>query len=94
MAPSVVYLSYVIDAEELHRLPDKVQAVQQAPTPRSVTELKSYLGLLTYNVLAHKMPDGSEKPVGYDSCMLNSAERNYSQLEKEGLSCVFGVKHF
>ena len=38
----------VIDAEGLHPLPDKVQAVQQAPTSRSVMELKSYLGLLTY----------------------------------------------
>ena len=45
-------------------------------------------------VLAHKMSDGSEKPIGYASRTLNKAERNYSQLEKEGLSCVFGVKHF
>ena len=163
MAPSVAYLGYVIDAEGLHPLPDKLQAVQQAPTPRSVTELKSCFGLLTYygkflpnlathlaplykllgkNVklkwtsrqdkafreskelltssqllvhfdpklplllacdasaygigalLAHKMPDGSEKPIGYASRMLNSAERNYSQLEKKGASCVFGVKRF
>ena len=43
MAPSVAYLGYVIDAEGLHPLPDKVQAVQQATTPRSVKELKSYL---------------------------------------------------
>ena len=40
------------------------------------------------------MPDRSEKPIGYASCTLNKAECNYSQLEKEGLSCVFGVKHF
>ncbi len=45
-------------------------------------------------MLAHKLPDGSEKPIGYASRTLNKAERNYSQLEKEELACVFGVKRF
>ena len=27
---------------------EKVKAIQDAPQPRSITELKSYLGLLTY----------------------------------------------
>ena len=45
-------------------------------------------------VLAHRLPDGSEQPIGYISCTLNTAERNYLQLEKEGLACVFGVKRF
>ena len=163
MVPSVTYLGHIIDAQGLHPLPDKVEAIQQAPAPRNVTELKSYLGLLTYYgkflpnlatrlaslyrllskdvpwrwtdqhakafddskklllsanllvhfnpkfplllacdasaygmgaVLAHRMPDGSEKPIGYASRTLNSAERNYSQLEKEGLSCIFGIKKF
>ena len=158
--PSVEYLSYVIDAQGLRPHPDKVSAVQQAPTPLNVTQLKSYLGLLSYYgkflpnlstllaplykllgkgvqwewsseqeqafqalkelltsskllvhfdpklplllacdasaygigaVLAHKMP---EQPIGYVSRTLNSAKRNYSQLEKEGLSCVFGIKRF
>ena len=45
-------------------------------------------------MLAHRMPDGTEKPFGYVSCTLTKAESNYSQLEKEGLSCVFGIKKF
>ena len=45
-------------------------------------------------VLSHRMPDGSERPIGYASRSLNSAKKNYSQLEKEGLSCVFGVRKF
>ena len=45
-------------------------------------------------VLAHRMLDGSERPIAYASRTLSKAERNYSQLEKEGLSCVFGVNKF
>ena len=163
MASSVTYLGYVIDAQGIRPLPEKVEAIKQAPTPKNVTELKSYLGLLSYYgkflpnlsthlaplytllskrklwkwtsaqdkafneskdlltsssllvhfdpklpillacdasaygigaVLAHQLPDGSEKPIGYASRTLNAAETNYSQLEKEGLSLVFGIKRF
>ena len=45
-------------------------------------------------VLLHKMPDGSERPIAYASRTLNSAECHYSQLQKEGLSCIFGIKRF
>ena len=48
MVPSVSYLGHKIDAEGLHPLPDKLQAVKEAPTQRNVSELKSYLGLLMY----------------------------------------------
>ena len=40
-------------------------------------------------VLAHKMADGSEHPVGFASKTLK-----YSQIEKETLACVHGVKRF
>ena len=48
MARSGHYLGHVIDSEGLHPLPEKVEAIVKAPTPQNVTELKSYLGLLTY----------------------------------------------
>ena len=163
MEPSVVYLGHKIDCEGLYPVADKVKAVHEAPPPRNISELKSYLGLLSYYskflpnlstalaplylllrktsswqwgtrqqrafeaskkmltstnvlvhfdpkeelvlscdasrygigaVLSHKFEDGSEKPVGFVSRSLSSAEKNYSQMEKEGLACVFGVKRF
>ena len=147
----------------MHPLAEKVEAVKAVPVPKNVTELKSYLGLLSYYgkflpnlsttlaplyellkstvkwrwrdqennafqkskkllssaeilvhydptkevtlacdaspygigaVLSHKMSDGSDRPIGFASRTLSSAEKGYSQIEKEGLSCVFGVKNF
>ena len=48
MQSSVSYLGYKLDAKGIHPLEDKVVAIQDAPTPRSITELKSYIGLLSY----------------------------------------------
>ena len=144
MASSVIYLGHRIDAGGLHPVADKLQALQEAPSPTNVTELKSYLGLVTYYakflpnlsttlaplyellrrdqewkwssqqkqafqeskellmssqllvqfdpsleihlacdasaygigaVLSHKMPDGSEKPIGFTSRTLTDAEK-------------------
>jgi len=44
----VIYLGFKIDAEGLHPVPEKIRAVEEAPTPRNVGELKSFLGLLSY----------------------------------------------
>ena len=48
LAPSVVYLGHQIESEGLHPVAEKVEAVQEAPAPKNISELKSYLGLLTY----------------------------------------------
>ena len=45
-------------------------------------------------LLSHKMLNGEERPVAFASRTLSSAERNYSQAEKEALACVFAVKKF
>ena len=163
VAKEVEYLGHRINAQGLHPTQEKVKAIREAPKPSCVTELKSFLGLLSYYskflpnmammlaplyallqkdkkwtwtdkeqaafdqakaslqgdsllvhydpkreltlscdaspyglgaVLSQHMEDGEEKPVGFASRTLAPAERNYSQLEKEALAIIFGVKKF
>ncbi|KAI4892783.1 hypothetical protein NFI96_006341, partial [Prochilodus magdalenae] len=159
----VQYLGHRVDAQGLHPLESKVQAIVGAPSPKSVSELKAYLGLLNYYgrflpnlstllaplhsllkkdvqwgwgkaqekafreskqllesatrlvhyspsqdlilacdasaygvgaVLSHRMPDGSESPLGFVSRTLSPAEKKYSQLDKEALAIILGIKKF
>ena len=45
---SVEYLGHRIDAQGIHTLPSKLEAIQKAPQPENVTQLRSFLGLLNY----------------------------------------------
>ena len=163
LQPSLVYLGHKIDATGRHPTDEKITAIKEAPTPRNVTELRSFLGIISYYskflpnmssrlaplyallqknkhwswssketaafqmaknalqteavlvhfdpakplilacdasqygigaVLSHKMDNGDERPIAYVSRTLNSAEKRYSQLEKEALAIVSGVKKF
>lgn len=44
----VMFLGHKVDETGLHPVPEKVTAIQNAPSPKTVTELKAYLGLLNY----------------------------------------------
>ena len=44
-------------------------------------------------VISHRI-NGIDRPIAYASKTLSAAERNYSQLDKEALALIFGVKHF
>lgn len=45
-------------------------------------------------MLSYRLPNGLEAPITYYSRTLSSAERNYSQLDREALTAVSGVKKF
>ena len=163
MLSSLEYLGHRISAAGLQPTEEKIRAIKQAPAPTNVTQLKSFLGLISYYgkflpnlsttlsplyrllqkkvpwrwdtqeqesfdrakqalmsdcllvhfnpdlplvvacdaspygigaVLSHRMEDGQDKPIAFASRSLSSAEKNYSQLDKEALAVIFGVKCF
>ena len=58
---------------------------------RLAADVSQYgIGTVLFNIT----PDGVEKPIAFASQSLSMAERNYSQIKKEGLSLIFGVKKF
>ena len=44
----VCYLGYKINKDGLTPIPEKIDVVLNAPTPKNVTELKAFLGMLNY----------------------------------------------
>ena len=163
MQDSVDYLGHHIDAQGVHTSTSKVEAITRALSPKNVTELRSFLGMVNYYrkflhnlstqlhplhallkhstkwhwsdecdrafkqvkrklsevpvlmhynpelpirlagdvsnygigaVLSHVDPDGQEHPIAFASRTLSQCEKNYSQVEKEALSLIFGICKF
>ena len=157
------FCGYQIDSQGLHKTPDKIQAMLEAPRPTSVTQLRSFLGIINYyhrflpnlstvlaplhellkahtqwkwtgdcekafeevkklvasdTVLIHFDPQlpisvacdasayglgavlsqttksGEERPVAFASRTLTQTEKGYSQIDKEALALVWGIRKF
>ena len=48
LKPRVVYLGFEFDATGIRPVESKIDAVRNAPTPKNVSELKSFLGMIQY----------------------------------------------
>ena len=44
----IEFCGHYIDAEGLHKTPDKIKAVEEAPRPSNTTQLRSFLGMVNY----------------------------------------------
>ena len=45
-------------------------------------------------VLFHRYEDGAQRPIAYAPKSQTQADKNYSQIEREALSIIYGVKKF
>ena len=48
LQPSVTYLGYCINKNGIHPTKDKFEAIRNAPAPTNVSELRFFLGMITY----------------------------------------------
>ena len=48
MKSSVEYLGHIVDENGVHDTPSKVKAIQEAPAPTNLTQLRAFLGLVNY----------------------------------------------
>ena len=159
MSREITYLGYIINAEGIYPSKEKFQALLDMPEPRSIAQLKSFLGLVSRFLkdiatklqpfylmlrkntqwrwgererkLFEKIKDmlkkpltlfhydptkklqlscdaseyglgavltqtfnGEDRPIYFASRVMSPAEKRYSQIDKEALAIIYGVKKF
>ncbi|KAL9950577.1 hypothetical protein ACROYT_G043093 [Oculina patagonica] len=99
MQPTVEYLGYRIDAQGIHAIEKKVEAIREAPAPENQHQLRSFLGMINYyskfisnySTITHPLnellKDGVEWKWSEDQ------QRSFNQL-KDKLSNAPVLTHF
>ena len=59
LLPKVEYLGHITDESGLHPTEEKVKAIQEAPAPRNLAELRSFLSIINY--YSHFLPNLSQQ---------------------------------
>ena len=80
MVESVEYLGHIIDAKGPHPTKAKVVAVQNAPVPRDITQLKSFLGLINY--YQKFLPDLSSLLVPLNNLLQKGVKRSLTEAQQ------------
>ena len=85
MKSSVTFPGHRVDADGLHPLAEKVEAVVKAPTPRNLKELKSFLGLLSY--YSKFLPNLSSVLAPLYGLLCKDARWKWSVEEEKAFQC-------
>ena len=48
MQPEINFLGYQLNADGRHPMDEEIHTIKEAPTPKNVSELRSFLGLVNY----------------------------------------------
>nr|GFC07738.1 retrotransposon protein, putative, Ty3-gypsy subclass [Tanacetum cinerariifolium] len=81
---SVAFLGHIVSAEGITMDPAKVEAITKWPRPTSVTEIRSFLGLVGYY---RRFVEGFSR-LALPLTKLMRGFQIYSDASKKGLSCV------
>ncbi|XP_064556524.1 uncharacterized protein LOC135441018 [Drosophila montana] len=87
---NINYLGFIIGGRTLRMDPERVEAIRNIPNPKSVKELRSFLGA----VLLQLDDEQHKRPIAFFSAKLNKHQINYSVTEKECLAEKLAIHRF
>ena len=95
----VQYLGHSIDANGVHATEEKIKAIVEAPVPKNLAELRSFLGLLNYygrfipnlSTLLHPLNELLQKETAWK---WSSAQDNAFQMAKQKITSPNVLVHY